>query len=91
MSDTPELDNELTGEERARAHLEAGIPAYGETYGSGFYSQLQRAIWDDSDEALLYDTARSERQRKRVRVKRNFITYDQFLDLYKAVCFARKS
>ncbi|ESZ56625.1 hypothetical protein [Mesorhizobium sp. L103C131B0] len=88
MNDASEIDSELTGEERARSHREAGISAYGESYGRDFHSQLQRAIWGDSDDALLYDDARCERQRKRVRVQRNFITYDQFLDLYKAVCFA---
>ncbi|RWB61875.1 MAG: hypothetical protein EOQ48_14090 [Mesorhizobium sp.] len=86
--DDEDSDCELIGDERAWAHLEGGIPAYGQGYGSGFRSQLQRAIWGDNEDDLLYDAPSAKRQRKAQRDKRQFITRDQFFELYDAVCFA---
>ena len=80
-------EEDLTGEKRARAHLASGFPAYGQTYGDGPYSQLQRAIWRESADALLYSVQHWER-RVNQWVKLNFITGEQFFDLYHAICFA---
>ena len=89
MTDTFDNDEgDLTGEERARADLEAGLPPDGETYASGFYAHLQRAIWGDSDEALLYDEAAAAKRLALRRHRLNYITADELFELYDAVCFA---
>ncbi|MCA0278912.1 MAG: hypothetical protein LCH86_23200 [Proteobacteria bacterium] len=88
MDDQEDINCELSGDERALADLEAGIPAYGKRYSSGSHSQLQRAIWGDNEDALLYDTLAAKRRREAQCEKLGYITGDQFFELYDAVCFA---
>lgn len=83
-----DIDCGLNGDEQAWADLEAGAPSYDKSYGSGFRSQLQRAIWGENDDALLEEAPTAKRQRKAQREKLEFITEHQFFELYDAVCFA---
>ncbi|TGQ89959.1 hypothetical protein EN851_20190 [Mesorhizobium sp. M8A.F.Ca.ET.208.01.1.1] len=89
--DNEDSDCELNGDERAWADLEGGTPAYGKGYGSGFRSQLQRAIWGDNEDDLLYDAPSAKRRRETKREKLRYITKDQFYELFDAVCFANLS
>ncbi|MGX8011389.1 hypothetical protein ACVDG8_021700 [Mesorhizobium sp. ORM8.1] len=79
---------QLSGDEQAWADLEAGISSHGKSYGSDFRSQLQRAICGENEDALLEEAPAAKRGRKAQRERREFITLEQFFELYDAVCFA---